>query len=85
MNQNILRAGDLTLARQNYSSGIRFIHRPIPPGGQTPPPGSNSAEQNEGDQNNNQQAQTAARVIAPTPAVWPRRECAEQHQNEYNQ
>jgi hypothetical protein len=29
--------GGLTLARQNYLSGIRFIQRPIPPGEQTPP------------------------------------------------
>lgn len=32
MNQSVLRAGGLTLARQNYLSGIRFIQRPIPPG-----------------------------------------------------
>jgi hypothetical protein len=98
--------GGLTLARQNYLSGIRFIQRPIPLGSPreiggaevlAPPPlvfhgankrprsGSNYAEQKEDDQNNDHQAQTAARIIAPIPAVRPGRECANQHQNEQNE
>jgi hypothetical protein len=46
---------------------------------------SNSAQQKQDNQNNQKQAQSAARVITPTPAVWPRRKCAKQHKNEYNQ
>lgn len=38
---------------------------------------SNSARQ--------KQAQSAAQVITPAPAVRPRRECAQQHKIEYNQ
>ena len=44
--------------------------------------GLNPAEQKQDDQNNQNQAQSAARVISPTPAVRPGRERAEQHQNE---
>src|SRR5664280_813085 len=46
---------------------------------------SNSAQQKQGNQNNYKQAQSAAGVIAPTLAVWPYRECADQHKNEHNQ
>jgi hypothetical protein len=46
---------------------------------------SNSSQQKQDNQNNYQQAQAAARVIAPTFAVWPRGKCADQHKNEHNQ
>jgi hypothetical protein len=45
---------------------------------------SNSAQQEQDNHNTQKQAHSAARVITPTPAVWPRRECAEQQQNQQN-
>jgi hypothetical protein len=43
---------------------------------------SNSAEQNQNQENQSHQAQSTAGVITPSPAVRPRRQRAEQHENE---
>ena len=45
---------------------------------------SNPPQQKHDDQYGQQHTKSAGRVITPIPAVWPSRECADQHQNEQN-
>jgi hypothetical protein len=72
------------------SSSIIARHRMSPGSRMSPTPcrrvvRSNSADQEQDQHDNQKQPESAARIIAPAPAVRPSGKCAEEQEKQYDQ